>query len=258
MKLKDFTALMEQVAPGELALGFDNPGLLIEPERDEIEKVLIALDATPQIAKEAAEWGAQLVLTHHPLFFSPVKHILKDDPETAAAWLLLRNGIGHFAAHTNLDAAEGGVNDCLMAALGVTVTGTLGEEGICRIGALPKETTLLDFAKLCGKALCTHPAFTGDPSQKVKTVACCSGAGASDMTLAKEAGADVFLTGEIKHHETLMADVLGIPVMVLGHYETERVVLEPLKERLEKACNKAENAVQYRVALTEAGALTRI
>ncbi|MDO4493834.1 MAG: Nif3-like dinuclear metal center hexameric protein [Clostridia bacterium] len=258
MKLTDFVKLMETIAPPELALGFDNPGLLIDPAEEEIAKVMLALDATPAVVREAAEWGAQLILTHHPLFFSPVKHVLKRDPETAAAWLMLKKGIGLYAAHTNLDAAEGGVNDALMAALGVTVTEKLGEEQLGRAGVLPETMPLAEFAKLCAEKLGTHPAYTGKGDTPVKKVACVSGAGASEMELAVAAGADAFVTGEIKHHETLAADVLGMPVVVCGHYETERVVLEPLKERLERACHCNGNDVLYKVALQDAGALTRI
>ena len=113
MKLNDFINVMDGIAPRELAMDWDNPGLLIGTEKQDIKKVLVALDCSMATAKEAVEWGADLMLTHHPVFFRAVKRILPDDPETAAPYILLRNGIGLFAAHTNLDAADGGVNDCL-------------------------------------------------------------------------------------------------------------------------------------------------
>ena len=106
MKLNDFINVMDGIAPRELAMDWDNPGLLIGTEKQDIKKVLVALDCSMATAKEAAEWGADLMLTHHPVFFRAVKHILPDDPETAAPYILLRNGIGLFAAHTNLDAAD--------------------------------------------------------------------------------------------------------------------------------------------------------
>ena len=122
MKLHDFLETMEQIAPAALALDFDNAGLLIGPEKEDIRKVFIALDCSLDTAREAIQWGADLLLTHHPVFFGGIKHILPRDPDTAAPWLLLRHGIGLFAAHTNLDAARGGVNDCLCAALGIQDT----------------------------------------------------------------------------------------------------------------------------------------
>ena len=85
MKLTDFTAAMERIAPREFALEYDNPGLLVEPDHGEISRVLVALDCTKAVAKEAAEWGADLVLTHHPLFFHLVQRMAYSDPATAGA-----------------------------------------------------------------------------------------------------------------------------------------------------------------------------
>lgn len=253
MRLCDFLAEMEQIAPKELAYDFDNPGLIIEPESDEITKVLLALDCTPAVAKEAAETGCQLVLTHHPLFFHGVKHILKDDPDTAAAWLLLRHGIGLFAAHTNLDAAPGGVNDALLGMFGIGETEPLPDEPCGRIGKLDKPMTLGEFAALVGEKLTTRADFTGDRNTPVATVACVSGSGGECAQIAKAAGADAFLTGEMKHHEALAAEAAKIPCVVAGHYETERIVLEPLRTRLQNG----NNDVQYRLSLSDRGPFTR-
>lgn len=249
MRLNDWISEMEKIAPPELALDFDNPGLLISPETDEIQKVLIALDCSVEVAKEAAETGADLVLTHHPLFFSPVKHILKDDPETAAAWQLLTHGIGLYAAHTNLDAAEGGVNDMLLQCLRVRDIKKLQPEELGRIGTLESPVTLSAFAETVEKTLAARVLVSGDPDTTVRTVACVGGSGAEEMADAKRMGADVFLTGEMKHHEGLYAGVLGIPVIAAGHYETEKVVLRPLAERLQASSND----VIYRVALSDHG-----
>lgn len=113
MKIENFLSVCEAMAPRAMALDFDNPGLLVGPDHDEIHKVLVALDCTEAVAREAVNWGADLVLTHHPMFFSGIKRFTPCDPGTSAAYILARNGIGLFAAHTNLDAAQGGVNDAL-------------------------------------------------------------------------------------------------------------------------------------------------
>ena len=113
MHISNFTEKMQQIAPRELKMDYDNVGLLIGPEKQEIRRVLVALDCTSVTAKEAIEWGADLMLTHHPVFFRGTKRIAPDDPATAGAYMLIRHGIGLFAAHTNLDAAEDGVNDAL-------------------------------------------------------------------------------------------------------------------------------------------------
>ena len=251
--LKDWIAAMERIAPPELALDFDNPGLLISPERKEIHKVLVALDCTAAVAREAADWGAELVLTHHPLFFRGVKHILDDDPETAAAWTLIRRGIGLYAAHTNLDAAQGGVNDALMAALGAREVRPLPPENLGRIGRLETPMTLRGFALLVERRLHARADIAGNPETKIATVACVGGSGAEDMAHAKAAGADVFLTGELKHHQGHYAETLGIALIAAGHAETERVALEPLIERLQRQTND----VQYKLALSDRGPFWR-
>lgn len=235
MKLNDFIAVMEAIAPQGLALGFDNVGLLVGPDHDEIRRVLVALDCTPVTAQEAVDTGADLLLTHHPVFFSGIKRFLPDGPETAAPYILVRHGVGHFAAHTNLDAAQGGVNDALASVLGLEDVSMFGAEGLCRIGTLPSPLTLADFAKHAARALETQVRFSGEGTKTVCRAAVLGGAcGLEDAYAAKEAGADVFLTGEIRHHEALAALVRGIPVVAAGHYETERTVLVPLIKRLQE------------------------
>jgi len=247
MKLQDWIAGMERIAPSALALSFDNPGLLISPESEEIGRVLVALDCTSAVAKEAIDWEADLVLTHHPLFFGGVKRILKDDPETASAYRLIRHGIGLYAAHTNLDAAAGGVNDALMGTLGVVDVQPLPEENLGRIGVLPAPTTLETFAALVSDRLHTVAHVVGSPEAQIRTVACVGGSGFEDYYAAQRMGADVFVTGECKHHEALAAAELGMPLIVAGHYETECVVLTKLIARLQSETND----VQYKVALSD-------
>lgn len=250
MKLEDFLAQMEAVAPRALALDFDNPGLLIGPESQEIRKVLIALDCSMATAKEAIEWGADLLLTHHPVFFGGVRHILPNEPATAAPWLLLRRGIGLFAAHTNLDAAKGGVNDCLCAVLGISDPKPLPPENMGRFGEiLPR--SLGDFARHAQKVLSAAVRVAGPLDMPLSIVAVLGGTGGGAVYAAKEAGAQALITGEIKHHQALEAGVLGLGVIEAGHYETERVVLKPLMECLQEL----RNDVQYKLTCSETACL---
>lgn len=235
MKLANFVSLMEQIAPKELALEFDNPGLLIEPDHAEISRVLVALDCTSEVAKEAAAWDADLVLTHHPLFFHPVRHMTYSDPATAAACLLLRNGIGLYAAHTNLDAAHGGVNETLCSLFGIREAIPF-DEGVGRIGMLKEQEQLSTLAKRVETALQTRALVSGDPEKMVSCIAVMGGSGGDSVRLAAEQGADVLLTGELKHSDALDAKMLGMSLIVAGHYETEAIVLEPLMKRLQNDC----------------------
>ena len=253
MKLDDFLIAMERIAPRELALAFDNPGLLVEPDHEEISRVLVALDCTKAVAAEAIAWGADLVLTHHPLFFHPVSHMTYADPATTAACMLLRNGIGLFAAHTNLDAANGGVNDTICDLLGLKEVVPF-DEGVGRVGMLRAGVTAREWIDDVEKGLKTKVRFVGDPSLQVHRVAVMGGSGASSILPAKAEGADVLLTGELKHSDAIDAMTIGLGLIVAGHYETERVVLEPLIQRLQKDCF----TVQYQLSRADASPFVRL
>ncbi len=233
MRLDDFLAYMEQIAPAALAEPWDNPGLLISPEREDLKKILVALDCTPAVAREAAALGCDMVLTHHPLFFSPVKRILRSAPDTAAAWTLIRHGIGLFAAHTNLDSAAGGVNDVLSALMELSDVQPFPEEnGMGRVGTLKTPLALGELGAFVERALHTRVRMAGDPKRTIRRVAVVGGAGGSLIKDAADAGADVLLTGEMKHDQALEADLLGISAIVAGHYETESPVVSRLIDGL--------------------------
>lgn len=246
MELHAFCSMMERIAPCSLAMEGDRIGLLIGTDHPEIRKVLVALDLTVDVAEEAIRENADLVLTHHPIFWTPVAGIYPDRPETAAAYRLIRHGIGHFAVHTNLDAAQGGVNDTLCAILGLEEVHTLEPEGIGRVGRLPQEMCFADFVRNCENSLGTKAHITGDPERRIRTVGCIGGAGGGDVQYAVQAGCDAFVTGEMKHNQAIDADYLGLCCCVLGHYETENPVLKPLISRLQSE----NNDVQYKLTQT--------
>lgn len=248
MKLNEFVDMMERIAPPQLAVAEDNVGLLIGPDHTEVRRVLVALDLTVRVAAEAAEIGADLVLTHHPQFFRGIKRILPDHPDTAAAYALIRHGIGHYAAHTNFDAAAGGVNDVLAELLGLSDVVPLPPENLGRVGALNPPLRLAEFAEIAQKKLGDDVRFCGDPDARVGLVAVVGGGGDSELESVKDAGADTFVTGEIRYHRALAAAVLGINVVTAGHYETEHAALSPLIARLQRESND----VQYSLAHSEA------
>ena len=247
MELAKFCACMEEIAPRPLALDFDNVGLLVEPDHAEIKKVLIALDCTTVTAREAIDLGADLLLTHHPQFFHGVKSIGFSSPTTGAAALLLRHGVGHFAAHTNLDAAEGGVNDTLAALLELQDVSSIPPENIGRVGVLPEPLKLSALVETCNAVLHSRAAYTGDPDRLVSRVAVLGGAGGGDIEYARAVGAEVYITGEAKHNQILEAREMDLPLILCGHYETERVVLKSLQDRLQILAPD----VQYYITLRE-------
>ncbi|MCL2695928.1 MAG: Nif3-like dinuclear metal center hexameric protein [Clostridiales bacterium] len=240
MKLNDFLNLMEEIAPANLAREGDNVGLLIGTDRTEIRRVLVALDCTVPVAREAVARDVDLVLCHHPLFYMPVRHFTPDSVDTAAAYILARHGIAMFAAHTNLDAATGGVNDCLADLLGLTEIVPLPPEDLGRIGRLETPLTLAAFAAQSGQALRSAPRYCGDPNALVTRIALVGGGGGSEIAAALAASADVLVTGELRHDQAIAATTQGLAVVALGHHETEAVVIQPLISRLQKAGNGVE------------------
>lgn len=239
MLLKDFLNAMESIAPRELALEFDNPGLIVGTEAERIDRVLVALDCTNAVVREAKEKGCGLVLTHHPLLFRAVKRIAPDDPVTSPVYNLIRNGIGMFAAHTNLDSAEGGVNTELCRVLGIMNERPVPPENLCRVGELESPAPFSQIIKLVEERLHTKVRAAG-PERPIRRIMVCGGSGGSEYPAAAECGAELLITGECRHNEAIEAIHSGLNVIAAGHYETERIVLAPLVRKLREANLGAE------------------
>jgi len=225
MIIREMTEYMETLAPASLAEEWDNVGLLVGDPEKELTRVVVTLDLTEEAIAFAKKQGAELILSHHPLIFSPVKCLTAPSP----LYQLASSGMAAFAAHTNLDAAAGGVNDALANAIGLqNISEAFG--GIGRVGELPEVMTPEAFAALVKDALGT-PVQLRAGCKPIRTVALVSGGGGD---FAAEAEADAFLTGEMKHHEWIaLPDTLT--AVVAGHYATENVVVEPLCARLRDA-----------------------
>ena len=240
MKKEDFINIMQEIAPAHLADDFDNPGLLIDCESDEIRKVLLALDCTMSVAEEAVRGGYDLVLVHHPLIFNPMKNILRSDPVGCVVYKLIRNGIGLFAAHTNLDKAKGGVNDTLCRLFKLENCVTVEPDGYGRVGDLPHEMTLSELIKYTDEVLntktkCATANFeTYTDSIIIRRVGVLGGSGGDDTAFIKSYGADAYITGEVKHNQAIEAQHMGINLLMAGHYETENPVMTEIIGYLQK------------------------
>ena len=159
----------------------------------------------------------------------------------------MRHGIGHYAAHTNLDAAEGGVNDTLAGFLELQNAEPIPPENIGRIGVLASPIKLSALVERCNALLNSRAAYTGDPDRLVSRIAVLGGAGGGDIEYARDAGAEAYITGEAKHNQILEAREMDLPLILCGHYETERVVLKSLQDRLQILAPD----VQYYITLRE-------
>lgn len=229
MKIKAIIDYIDSFAPMSSAMDFDNVGLLIGNENDEVARVLCALDITDSVVEEAKEKSCRLIISHHPIIFSPLKRIDSGD----VVHKLIENNIAAVCMHTNLDLSPVfGVNTCLAKAVGVRKTTGFVDGECLYIGELDNEITNREFAQAVKDALgCKGLRYTlGE--KKVQRVAICSGSGGDLAPLAKEKGADVLLTGEIKHHEILDANRLDIAIVDAGHFKSENIVIPPLCEKL--------------------------
>ena len=233
-------ALNERV-PNYMKLDFDNVGMLVGFCDTEVTTALCALDITDAVIEEAASLGAQLILSHHPLLFEPLKRVTDDDIKGRKVIRLIESGISAICLHTNLDTAEGGVNDCLMAALGARVTGLLAPHGthpdgspygISRLGELPLPVELDEFLARTKQRLNVSGIRYVDGGKPVHHIACCGGAGGSEMRKAFEAGCDTYVTADLKYDHFLDAKELGLNLIDADHFCTENVVVPQLKRLL--------------------------
>ena len=229
----DIFKFIDSFAPFGSAMGFDNPGLLVGDGQEEVKKALLSLDITPEVVREAVSIGADLIISHHPVIFQPLKAVR---PGTAV-FLLVQNGIAAICAHTNLDMASGGVNDCLAQRLNLKNIRTLKEyenSGLPEAlqGEMEREYAPREFAEFVKNALGCGGVRYADGGRPVKRVGLCGGGGADLLYDAAEAGCQAFVTGESKHNILIDAENLGVTFVDAEHFYTENVVIRPLGEKL--------------------------
>ena len=231
-------AEMQRIAPLELAESWDNPGLLVDCG-GEVSRVLVTLDITPDVVEEAARKGCQLIVSHHPVIFSPLKRLDERD----VPFQLVRQGISAICMHTNLDAAEGGVNEVLAAIFGMKDP-EIFADGCGRVGSIEPLTVpeLAAKAQQELSARCNLPESGpavqvkfADTGKTVRRLAVISGAGGSLFEDALAQGADCLLTGEANHHHAIDAKRLGLSLIAAGHYATEFPVTAAVAEKLRAA-----------------------
>ena len=244
----DVYRAIDAFAPFALAEEWDNAGILAGSADGEVRGILCALDLNPGVIEEAKCLGANLIVTHHPILFRGRKNLCEDDAEGRALCALIRSGIALIAAHTNFDNAVPGVNDALAKRLGLRDVEAL-EHGM-RAG-VPQERTLGAFCARAGAALGAPVRCYGEADREIRRVAVLGGAGGDFAGLAREAGADVYLTGEIAHHKAWDAYLSGVCALEAGHAATELPAIEMLAEGLQKASDGVQWNVRVYVSEVE-------
>lgn len=357
MLISELVEMLDVIAPPALADEGDPIGLQVGDPSGEARRVCVAVDASGPVIDLALARGADVLVAHHPLIYTPLRSLSAGDPVVEQALKLVRAGAALFVLHTNYDTVPGGINDALAAKLGVIDTtpltnrkqdrlykvvvfvpseavegvrdamaaagaGVIGQythcsfrapgfgsftphaganpyvgsagrleeveefrlEMVCahsrldrvvsgmraahpyeevaydlyelaneplrfgygRVGSLERDTTVAEFAQKVREALALeHVKTTGDPNRMVRTIAVLGGGGSSLYREAAHAGAEVFVTGDVKHHDALNANALGVAVIDAGHFETERPGMQALAERLTTSLAALGVEVEY-------------
>ena len=235
--------VMQRLAPPELAEHWDNPGLLVDCGGN-VRRVLVTLDITPEVVAEAAAKQCTVIVAHHPVIFDPLKRLCPAD----VPYQLVQAGISAICMHTNLDAAEGGVNEVLAGIFGMQDWEGFAD-GCGRVGEVDP-ITVPELARKAQAVLggrCNRPRSGpavqvkfADTGRTVKRLAVISGAGGSMFEDALAVGADCLLTGEANHHAAIDAVRLGLSLVAAGHYATEFPVCAAIADRLRTAFPELE------------------
>lgn len=229
--VRDVMDWLDVVAPFESAEDFDNVGLMAGDPSATVRRVLFTLDGTVQAVREALATNAELIVTHHPLIFHPLRSIDYTVPQGQAILALAKSDISLLSAHTNWDKAQGGVSDALAQALALTQV-RRGDDYL-RLGELPAPLSREALTLLIRERLHTEPKVYGDGTV-FSTVAAAGGAYGEAASLAASLGAQAYVVGEIRHHELLDACARGITVFEAGHFATEAPGIAALYQRFLK------------------------
>ncbi len=259
MTVAGLYAALEARIPRTLSCSWDNDGLSVCPDpAAPVRGILVALDATEDAVTLATETGCNVILTHHPLLFKGLKSVTGVDTGSRKVIRLISAGISTMAFHTRLDALEGGVNDVLAARLGLQNLTPFGDDDnparapIGRIGELPAPMVLGDFAAAV-KGILSVPATLGSPyiehmspaspavtyvdcGRIVRRVAVLGGSGQDDLDAAAAAGADTYVTGELRYHQLCDAPYGTVNLVRAGHYFTEFPICRVLADMAAELC----------------------
>lgn len=241
MKIKEITDTIERFAPLAWQESYDNAGLIVGRPDDEVRSALVAVDVTDEVLDEAEREGCDLIVTHHPIVFHPLKRFNSADYVQRAVERAIRRGIALYACHTNLDSAPQGMSWRLAAMLGIGNLRVLeatnpadGRVGFGVAGELPAPAATLDFLRGMQRRLRVRVVRHSDiVSERIRRVAVCTGAGASLIGAAREAGAELYVTADLKYNDFMTPDG-RLTVADIGHFESEYCAIDILFDILSK------------------------
>lgn len=239
VKLNKIIEFFNSFAPPCFAEDYDNVGLLVGDKDKEVNKVLITLDVDEYVAKDAADKDYDLVISHHPLIFKPLKRVVTDDSVSRTVIYLIKNNISLVSVHTNFDSVKSGLCDLFLDKIADTkdrnaIEGDK-ENGSGRIAELKEIATFLDILSKVKEEFCVDTLrYVGDKDMKISKIAVCNGGGADFIYAAKEMGADLYISGDIKYHHARFAYENNLALVEVPHYNAEIMFCDYVKDLLEK------------------------
>ncbi len=241
-RIADVVEYLDQFASPELAEDWDNTGLLVGDPNSEVQRIMTCLTVTPETVAEAVKRKADLIVTHHPLPFRPLRQITTGEPTGRMLWDLIRSGISVYSPHTRFDSTSDGINAQLARRLGlanvqpIQPPAKLPAEtnlGAGRIGNLGVAVAATDWvARVKQEFRLESLQWSGEPDWVVRNVAIACGSGGSLLDAAIELGCDAFLTGETSFHTCLAARAAHVVLVTVGHFTSERFAVEWLADHL--------------------------
>jgi GTP cyclohydrolase I len=253
----DIIGTMERLAPPHLAESWDNCGLHIGSRAWRVHRIRVALDPSVEVVEAAARDKVDLIITHHPLIFRPLKSIDVQTPVGRVIDIALQAKMSLYCAHTNLDSAREGVNDALARAIGiqdalplvraVTPDGLQADVGMGRVGRLSRAAKLEVLVERIKESIgLNYIKYSGDPDLGIDVAAVCSGSGSSLIPAFLATSAQVYISGDLRYHDAREIQACGRALSDIGHFHSERLVLDPLADRLKEAAdtNKWEMDIQ--------------
>lgn len=248
MRVSDIIKVIEDFAPLSIQEKWDNSGLCIGSADAEVTSVLLGLDCTPELVDEAIACGADMIVTHHPLIFSGLRRISPDEPVGEAVTKAIRAGISVYAAHTTADKVIAGVSGAMACRLGLQDISILDPEndgnGLGVVGNLPEPLVAEQAVRLVKDRFGLTAMRTSRPAECMITrVAVCGGSGSSLIGKAMDAGAQLYISGDISYHHFFTQK--GFMIMDIGHYESEKEIVDVLFSLLKK------NFPTFAVRITE-------
>lgn len=253
MILKDVLCKIESKYPLALQYSWDNSGLNIGDENQEIKRIMLTLEITERAVDEAIEKDVDLIISHHPFLFSKINKINKSDIKGNLIYKLISNSISVYCMHTSYDVAEDGLNDYFMNLMGIETSEILEVEGkidsylggesygLGRVGRLDKPVSVEEFIqKLKSRLEIENVRYVGREGKNIETVAVVTGSGAEFFEMAHKKGIDLLITGDMKYHQAMDAMEMGMSVIDCGHYGSEHIFADSIKVFLKESLENME------------------